>query len=197
MSHQLKIELKFSEPKIYRTVIVPEGFNFEQLHRVVQNCFNWEDYHLYQFNIGAPYNSVSIKPEDPNDDLFDFFGKRFENFPPEETYLADYFNGQFKKINYTYDFGDDWLHEIRVLKKPEIEVLYPKCIKAENIAPVEDCSGIGGFYEMLEILNQKKNTKEKLELREWLELDPGEEYEELYGFDIEQINNALILEFSN
>src|SRR5690606_36087396 len=113
MAHKLKIELRYSNPKIYRTVIVPENFNFHQLHIVIQSVMNWNDSHLYQFNIGTTYISDSIALPDP--DNFDgFFGPKNRKYDAKETHLSDYFNGLQKKMSYIYDFGDDWLHTITV-----------------------------------------------------------------------------------
>lgn len=36
MSHKLKITLEDTNPKVYRTVIVPEHFTFDMLHIVKQ-----------------------------------------------------------------------------------------------------------------------------------------------------------------
>lgn len=196
MAHQLKIVLKYSEPKIYRTVIVPENFNFHQLHLVIQGCMSWENSHLYQFNLGQIYNSVAIKELFEDDDEFNYLESNYENLDSNDTNLSDIFNGDLKKINYVYDFGDDWVHIITVLKKPVIEVLYPRCIKGENAAPVEDCGGIGGFYNILEILEEKGNINEKKEWREWLDLEKNESYEDIYGFNLDKVNQDLMLEFS-
>jgi hypothetical protein len=195
MAHQLKIELKYSDPKIYRTVIVPEHFTFHELHNVIQLVMNWEDYHLYQFNIGAPYASDCIKLIDEEEDEFFSFGPHFETLDATVIHLSDFFNGQKKQLNYIYDFGDDWIHIIKPLKKPKEEVLYPKCIKGENAAPIEDCGGIFGFYQLLEILNGKGNAAEKKELREWLGLSNRKSYEDEYGFDLENVNRILLETF--
>lgn len=150
---------------------------------------NWENYHRYQFNIGRPYSSDSIKLIDEEED--DFFGDRFKNYDAEETVLSDFFNGQTKKMTYTYDFGDDWLHFVTVLKKPEEEVLFPKCIKGENAAPVEDCGGIWSFYEILETLFKKRKTADGKELLEWAGIPAGKTHEDVYGFDIDEVNEKL------
>ena len=86
----------------------------------------WENEHLYEFNLGAPYASDSIGPEEADDGFAAFTGSRFKKYEAEKTYLSEFFNGQKKKMSYTYDFGDDWIHTITVLKKPNEEVLYPK-----------------------------------------------------------------------
>jgi hypothetical protein len=63
---------------------------------------------------------------------------------------------------------------------------------------VDDCGGIWGFEQMIQILQSKsKDTKvEREEYREWLGLARGEAFEDLYNFDIDD-TNQMILEFFN
>jgi Plasmid pRiA4b ORF-3-like protein len=191
MSHKLKITLEGSEPKIYRTVVVPEKFTFDELHYVIQNVMNWENYHMYQFNVGRPYSSDSIKLLDAEEEDFGFSQKRHKVYDAEETYLSDFFNGQYKKLTYTYDFGDDWFHTITPFKKPMEEVLLPKCINGENAAPIEDCGGIWDFNEVLEIIGKKRKTAEEKEMIEWYGIPKGQTYDDVYGFNIDEINEKL------
>ncbi len=54
------------------------------------------------------------------------------------------------KIIYTYDFGDDWCHEI-VLEKilpAENKTKYPICIGGKRACPPEDCGGFPGYLEI-------------------------------------------------
>ncbi len=196
MAHKLKITLNYTDPKVYRTVIVPENFNFHQLHIVIQLVMNWTDTHLYQFNVGAPYGSDSIAPiyEDDDDD---FFSNRYEKFDSEKALLSDYFNGQKKKMNYIYDFGDDWHHIITVLQKPKEEVLFPKCIKGENAAPIDDCGSYPGFYNLIAMSHKKNKTEEDREHLEWYGILDDDTYEETYPFDIDEINATLLDVFSS
>lgn len=194
MAHKLKITLNYTDPKIHRTVIVPENFNFDELHFVIQCVMNWNDSHLYQFNIGAPYNSDSIRlSDDEEDDLFGF--ERHKKYNAEKIFLSDFFNGKLKKMNYIYDFGDDWMHTITVLKKPDEEVLYPKCVKGENAAPIDDIGGIWGFYDLIEASEKKRKNAEEKEMLEWAGIPKGKTYDDIYGFDIDRVNRRLIVAF--
>ena len=191
MSHKLKIVLNYTDPQVYRTVVVPEKFTFQELHQVIQCVMNWEDAHLYQFNLGAPYGSDSIQLPDKSD-FGNMFGKRYQEMDARKTYLSDIFDGTRRKVNYTYDFGDDWHHEIRVLQKPKDEVLYPKCIKGENAAPIEDCGSYPGFYNLMEVSKKRKKTEEEKEMLAWYGVPENVSYEEYYAFDIEDVNEMLL-----
>jgi hypothetical protein len=195
MAHKLKITLEYTDPKIYRTVIVPEVFTFHDLHIVIQSVMNWEDDHLYQFHLGAYYSSDSISIPELDED--DYFGSRHKKYDATKTFLSDFFNGQTKKMNYVYDFGDDWRHTITPYKKPTEEVLFPQCIAGEHAAPLEDCGGSSGFYELLEIIAKKRKNSEELEMLEWYDLPKGKKYDDIYGFDMDEVNQMLLETFKN
>ena len=46
-AHEIKIELKDSEPLIWRIVVIPTEMTFEKLHFAIQLAMGWQDYHLY------------------------------------------------------------------------------------------------------------------------------------------------------
>ena len=50
---QLKIELAWIKPTIWRRILVPESITLGNLHQVLQVAFNWGDYHLHEFNFGG------------------------------------------------------------------------------------------------------------------------------------------------
>ena len=54
-------------------------------------------------------------------------------------------------ITYTYDFGDDWVHTIRItdIRQGEPGIGYPRYIAGERNGPPEDCGGVPGFYDVL------------------------------------------------
>ncbi len=194
MAHQLRVALKHSDPKVFRTLVVPEGFTFHQLHVAIQCAMNWENQHLYQFAAGGLYQGTRITeslPEDEMDFGFD------DSLNADETYLADYCNGQSKKLEYEYDFGDSWIHEISVNKKPNEEPLYPKCIRGGFPAPIEDCGGIPGFYNLIDTMRKSKKTAEEKEHLRWFGLPLTKHYEDVLPFDIDLANTRLINTFKD
>lgn len=55
---------------------------------------------------------------------------------------------------YEYDFGDSWEHDVLLegVLIPEAGVKYPRCWVGENACPPEDCGGVRGYYDLLEII---------------------------------------------
>ncbi|MCC5924647.1 MAG: hypothetical protein JJT77_12750 [Crocinitomicaceae bacterium] len=71
------------------------------------------------------------------DEITSFFESRHQEMDAAETFLTEIFEGIRKKLHYTYDFGDDWKYEIRLLQQPKEKVFYPIFIIAENAVPKE------------------------------------------------------------
>jgi Plasmid pRiA4b ORF-3-like protein len=71
-------------------------------------------------------------------------------------------------IDYTYDFGDCWEHRLTVtsVRVGEPRMSYPRYIGGEGNGPPEDCGGIPGFYELLEVLADPKHP-DHAHLKEW------------------------------
>lgn len=67
-----------------------------------------------------------------------------------EKKLSDYLPA---RIVYTYDYGDDWVHQIEVEKTTEdAHSNKSVCLDGEGSAPPEDVGGEGGFEEFLHII---------------------------------------------
>jgi hypothetical protein len=91
------------------------------------------------------------------------------------------------KFIYEYDFGDGWKHEIKTVKigPPAEGVSYPVCLAGELACPPEDCGGLWGYYNKLEILKNPKHIDYEDTL-EWM----GDDFDP-QRFDIDTINAEL------
>jgi hypothetical protein len=167
---QFKIEMRYIVPKIWRRIQVPADYTFFDLHAAITNVIGWFDYHLHEFEIKNPITRR----------------KSYIGYPPEEAFetketlagwelaLAQYFGLGTKKALYSYDFGDDWKHDIIYEKTlpADPSVIYPICLEGERLGPPEDCGGIPGYMALLEALKKPKSERAK-EILEWL----GHEYD--------------------
>lgn len=177
---KLKITLVGSKPTIWRKVLVKNTTTFEQLHYTIQIVMGWENYHLYDFDV------KNYKISEPEDDDFASFS-RVERVDSSKLKLKDIVFEENEKFKYTYDFGDNWVHQIEVEKilPREKGLTYPICVDGKNNCPPEDCGGIPGFYYLLDVINNVKHP-EREERLEWL----GRPYDPKF-FDIEAINLEL------
>jgi hypothetical protein len=97
--------------------------------------------------------------------------------------------GEKSKFLYSYDFGDDWRHEIVVEKvlPSDPKVTYPVCMKGKRACPPEDCGGPWGYVELLDILADRKHPEHKSR-KEWLGGDFDAE-----EFALDRVNAELAM----
>jgi hypothetical protein len=138
--YQIKVGLRGAKPPIWRRLEVPADISLARLHLIIQAAFGWDDSHLHVFE--TPYGDFGIA--DPE------LGYQ----PADSVSLAQVLPGKRGKITYTYDFGDDWRHDIVVEKvvEPDMSVSYPRCTGGRRAAPPEDCGGMWGYACLLEVL---------------------------------------------
>ena len=177
--YQFRITLNDSKPPIWRRIHIPETYSFWDMHVAIQDAMGWEDYHLHEFEMINPSTNLKVNIGIPSKD--DFFGR--EVLPEWKQKIAKYFSMENPSAHYTYDFGDDWVHKIKFEKilTREKNIDYPICIKGKRACPPEDCGGIWGYEDLLEIINNPKH-EEYEEMLEWLggEFDPEH-------FDVKEI----------
>lgn len=152
MIFQFKISLLDVGVPVWRRVQVNSHTTFRELHDVIQVAFEWYDSHLHNFAIrklnGQKIQKIFIEPDNeyqgPNSDTgWGSFASSIEILNENEESLAKWFKQEKDRVVYTYDFGDDWEHEI-VLEKilePAPDMYYPICLKAKNDTPEENSRG--------------------------------------------------------
>jgi len=173
--YQLKISMKGIVPQIWRRIQVPENYTFLDLHDAIQAAMNWEDYHLHEFEMQNPKTGMLDRIGTEGDDYEAFSDESL--VPENKAKISKYFTLENKVALYTYDFGDNWQVKIRLEKiLPRKEgVKYPVCTAGKRAAVPEDIGGIGGYENMLEILEDPEH-EEYEDTVEWLGEDFDPEY---------------------
>jgi hypothetical protein len=170
----LRIDLANIKPAIWRRLEVPGPFTLARLHKIIQMAFDWTDSHLHGYDIGG----MLFGPGDPDPFGFGVTERKENKYRLDEVAKAG------SRFTYTYDFGDDWIHSIKVerIVQPEAGVHYPRCTAGKNASPPEDCGGPWGYADMLKALADPAYPERENYL-EWLgdDFDPKE-------FDIEELN---------
>jgi hypothetical protein len=172
--YQFKITLHDIEPKIWRRIQVPENYSFWDLHVAIQDAMGWTDSHLHQFIIIDPKNSEEVYIGIPGDEAF--AGELPEMLAGWKEFISDYFSEKnYNRCCYEYDFGDGWEHEVTLEKiLPSIpDIKYPICTGGERACPPEDCGGVPGYENFLEIIADPEHD-EHASMMEWVggEFDP-------------------------
>ena len=178
--YEIEIILAETKPRIWRRFAVRTDISLATLHYVIQIVMGWTNSHLHQF----------ISPDETR------YAPRSDNMDPDwdaevieeqKVRLTDVMPGKGSKIVYEYDFGDDWVHRLKVVAvhPPEPGVHFFTCLAGEKACPPEDSGGVWGYYEMLEALADPKH-EEHGSYREWVggTFDPDE-------FELEKVNKRL------
>jgi Plasmid pRiA4b ORF-3-like protein len=178
---QLKISLNHSKPLIWRQILITKETTFFELHHIIQIAMGWDNYHMFEFDLEG-YRIGEIDEEEKNNG----YGSDQVSDCREVT-LGDLITQQKEIINYLYDFGDNWRHEIKVERFLNIDnaTLYPTCIGGQMNCPPEDCCGIHSFYNCIEVLKNKKHPDYK-DIAEWF----AKRYNPT-KFDKEKVNRQL------
>jgi len=178
-TYQIQITLKESKPKIWRRILVPSDLLLSDFHKIIQTTMGWTNSHLHQFIKNQTFYTKRMDDDD--------FWDETDSIDYSKIKIADLLKKEKDSIVYEYDFGDGWEHDI-ILEKIETNEMntnIPICLTGKNNCPPEDCGGIWGYYELLEILKHPDH-EEYAEYIEWL----GDEFDPKY-FDKNEINERL------
>ena len=148
VSFTLRIELEGIEPIVWRRLLVPGEFRLSTLHDVFQAAMGWQDLHLHSFTIDD--TDYAMLDEDAPDDEID-----------EATVtVLEVLRGQ-TRFRYTYDFGDDWCHDIAIEDEVRTQrsLKLAVCVDGENGCPPEDCGGPEGYRALCAVLADPTNAE--------------------------------------
>lgn len=186
---RIKVTLKEIRPPIWRRIELPLELTFGDLSNILQAAFGWTNSHLHEFEIGRRHQLGQRRIGLPEMEE-EFFA------PPDDAALAELFPGvaleqarllvdppledeqlvtlgqaldsQTKRLTYTYDFGDNWRHDVAIeaVLPAEPQTAYPRVVAGRRAAPPEDCGGVSGYEELCEVLSDP-TCEEYVELRQW------------------------------
>lgn len=156
---RIRITLEDMKPAIWRRVELPVTNSLKTLHLAIQACMLFENYHLFQFDIGDAA-----------------YGIRFDD---DDAFMVRTRDAAHMRINklvergitsftYTYDFGDNWRHRIEIeeISSTIPGTNYPRFVDGERRAPPEDVGGTPGFEEFLEVMSKPRHPERK-SMIEW------------------------------
>ncbi|HOZ14057.1 MAG TPA: plasmid pRiA4b ORF-3 family protein [Tenuifilaceae bacterium] len=163
---EVKATIIGSKPSIFRTIRLNGDTNLQIVHEVMQAVFNWGNVHMHYFR-GT--TGEIIKNE-------------------EHTILANTLTSS-TPIVYVYDYGDAWTINLELISIIDgKERIRPICTDGKRQSPPEDCGGIIGYDDALDLLaHHNSNALRKYPLiAEWY----GEDYDPEF-FDINSVNSRL------
>jgi Plasmid pRiA4b ORF-3-like protein len=100
----VRIELRHTDPLIWRQVEVPTSITLKVLHDIIQAVMGWFDYHFWEFTIGKQRYGLPMEDDCGTAPLT----------AAEKVRLRDVLKSRRTIIDYMYDFGDGWEHRLTV-----------------------------------------------------------------------------------
>lgn len=163
---QIKIELLgVAKPPVWRRVQLRDDTPLDQLHEIIQAALGWQHCHLHVFSFGE---------EEFGDPDLD----RDIDFNDESQVTLDELTDIGARLRDTYDFGDDWEHEILLedLLDADPDTHYPVLIAAKGACPPEDCGGRFAYANLRDMLADPHHDQHR-EMLEWLGLQNASEFD--------------------
>ena len=175
--YQVKMTLRgVSKPPVWRRIAVPAGLTLDLLHEVIQQAMGWEDGHMHVFSTSRGGYGI----RDPE------LGHADEG----KVTLAQVLAKPGARMSYTYDFGDDWEHDI-VLEKilPPDAAPGLSCLAGKGACPPEDCGGAWGYASLKEALADPDHEEHE-DLLDWLGFDSAADFDPA-DFRLDEVNARL------
>lgn len=169
----IRIKLNNAPVKIWRELVVPSNITLELLAYVLIDAMGWQHEHLYQFVAkNNVYYVNSFQMKERANSFRPFFSRVVER-NSEKTTLEMVLQPKGERMKFEYDFGDSWTHELWVKaardyapgEEPAIRLL-----KGQGACPPEDCGGVWGYAELLELRTKKRKTADDKERLEWYDI---------------------------
>jgi hypothetical protein len=154
---RIRIELDGIDPAVWRTIEVPLTMSLSELHEVIQAVMLFENYHLFQFDVGTKRYAI---PDPEWEDVR-------ETVDAQSTKLGALVDRGVASFSYTYDFGDNWQHTVTIetITDADPALDYPRFIDGNRRAPPEDVGGIPGFEQFLDAMTKPRHPERKNLLR--------------------------------
>jgi hypothetical protein len=171
----LHVTLREVAPSVWRRVAVAGAISLADLHVVLQVVMGWDFKHLYSFTVG------DREYEDPQGEDRDT-----RSPDPRKTRLDSLGLEQGGTFLYTYDFGDEWNHQVTVEGIAPFQgfTTAVTLLGGERACPPEDCGGPHGYMQLLEDLHSP-DSPDARERLDWLgRFDPD-------ALDLRRIARAL------
>ncbi|MGA2841598.1 MAG: plasmid pRiA4b ORF-3 family protein [Steroidobacteraceae bacterium] len=184
--YQLRVVLRGISPLIWRRLLVCSDSTVAQLHEVLQIAFGCGDEHLNRFEIRGREYSVYRD------------GGGMIGIDATKVRLCDLKLRRLERFVYEYDFGDSWIHDLRLETTLPVNPrnTYPLCVAGKCSAPPEDCGGPGGFmanrryFAGLARRQSDEDLEDCMDALDDEELDCSSDYDP-DRFDRRQANRAL------
>ena len=168
--YEFRVHLRYIEPEIWRSFILPADASFKDLHLAIQDAFGWQQAHLYEFMRQFKRSAQTIAgiPKEMRT-----FGGSAGTPDAAKVGLWSYFDA-LPSCLYLYDFGDSWEHHVqrvRTFEETKERKTFRELTGGAYAGPPEDCGGVWGYETIAEFVRtgEVSDGWTKEELGGWLE----------------------------
>ena len=113
------------------TIEAPDILSLSELHHFIQDTVSFDNDHLYEFYAGRNYrNRKVVFSEEPG---YPLDGGNYEAIRLKDIYP---FEVKGLKLYYLFDYGDEWIFEIRKSRKkvkPIQDNIYPRVVSHNGV----------------------------------------------------------------
>jgi len=181
--YQLEVTLMECRFEVSRVLVVPEDIRLDYLHSLLQNVMGWRDSHMHEFQ--ANNKRYGTKMIEDDEELRD----------ERRVRLSAIAKIKHPEFHYIYDFGDEWVHRIKVsdfdckLAPPKRQIF---CLAGTGSCPPEDCGGTVGYEDFCAAINDPEHPEHEDQV-EWVFEDCGYPRTRKWpdGFDLDYTNLIL------
>jgi len=155
---RIRITLDDTKPAVWRRVELPLTNSLKTLHLAIQAVMLFENYHLFQFDVGDTRYGIPFDDDWSNSPTRDAGNIR----------LGKLVERGITAFTYAYDFGDNWRHTvvIEAVAPTDPDKEYPRFVDGERRAPPEDVGGTSGFEDFVEAMTEADHPEREAML-EW------------------------------
>ena len=166
---RFRVELElWPEHPCWREIVIAADATFEDFHQAIQSAFLWWYEHCYDFELTSKGKRLKVTGAQGGIDMMfsGLHGGRGEEVRADGLLLSDVFP-RTRTAHYTYDYGDDWEHDVRLVETIEgCTDELPFCSAGEGDAPPEDVGSTPGFEDFLRIIADRHDP-EHAETLDW------------------------------
>lgn len=209
--YQIYAELEEYEPKVWRRFQVMNDITVARLAYILMTLFEMKASHLYMFEVNELNNFIinnlefynnhieDFKDDDifkigqygcifEDDDIIPREGKRYRELKDaKDVKLKHILDSENEKMEFQYDFGDNWRFNIVLEKIFHDESIkgkdLPRVLEGKGFGIIEDCGVVMGLEDIREAFKKKKGEDYKMYC-DWL----GTDELDLEKFDLDDLN---------
>ncbi len=174
---KVRITLLETQPPVWREVVLRYDTPLDRFMMILMDTMGWENCHLHELTCGRErFRPKGMISGDWDEDVSNAAKVRVEEVLPRKG----------SKCHWTYDFGDGWEHEIKLVERDvPWEGKLPACTDGARACPPEDCGGIPRYWNLCEAMADPKHP-ERDNFIDWL----GEPFDP-EAFDLAKLNRRL------